>query len=520
MQQYCIYLRKSRADLELEARGEMETLARHKKTLLELAKRMNLPVTQIYEEIESGETIAARPVVQRLLDEVEQGVWSGVLVMEIERLARGDTIDQGIVARAFKLGHTKIITPAKTYDPDNEFDEEYFEFGLFMSRREYKTINRRIQRGRVASAKEGKFIGSTPPYGYKKIRLSSGKGYTLEPDENEAPVVKQIYGMYVDGAGMSVIARHLDSMGIRPRYSNTWHKTSINEILTNPVYIGKLRWLYNKEVKRKINGQICKRRITNNDPIYVDGLHPAIISVEIFEKAQTVRKANTNKTTKSDLTLQNPLSGVVYCRICGRSMSRLGRSKRKGYDSLRCPNRYCTNVSAPIYMVERKLIDTLRNWLSVYKMELDNEDEASKSDILTVWENALKESERELKGVEGQISSTYDLLEQGVYTVEMFTNRNKELSERREKILEQINNVKKQIETENKMRAVRREQIPAMEGLLDGYFQVESAQDRNGILRSLLTRAEYYKEERNTKGNLENYNFEIHVFPRLLSDCE
>ena len=50
------------------------------------------------------------------------------------------------------------------------------------------------------------------------------------------------------------------------------------------------------------------------------------------------------------------------------------------------------------------------------------------------------------------------------------------------------------------MRAVRREQILAMEGLLDGYFQVESAQDRNGILRSILTRAEYYKEERNTKG--------------------
>ena len=47
------------------------------------------------------------------------------------------------------------MTPSKTYDPENEFDEEYFEFGLFMSRREYKTINRRLQRGRAASIKEG-----------------------------------------------------------------------------------------------------------------------------------------------------------------------------------------------------------------------------------------------------------------------------------------------------------------------------------------------------------------------------
>lgn len=59
--------------------------------------------------------------------------------MEIERLARGDTIDQGIVAQTFKYSGTRIITPARDYDPSSEADEEYFEFGLFMSRREYQT---------------------------------------------------------------------------------------------------------------------------------------------------------------------------------------------------------------------------------------------------------------------------------------------------------------------------------------------------------------------------------------------
>ena len=127
--------------MEAEAHGEGETLARHEKLLLEVAKRGNYNVTQIYREVVSGETLAARPVMQQLLSEVEQGVWSGVLVVEVERLARGDTIDQGIVAQAFKYSDTKIITPVKVYDPNNEFDEEYFEFGLFMSRREYKTIN-------------------------------------------------------------------------------------------------------------------------------------------------------------------------------------------------------------------------------------------------------------------------------------------------------------------------------------------------------------------------------------------
>lgn len=83
---YCTYLRKSRADAEAEARGEGETLERHRKILFDLAKRLHLDVTKEYAEIVSGETIASRPVVQELLADVEQGLWNGVLVVEVERL--------------------------------------------------------------------------------------------------------------------------------------------------------------------------------------------------------------------------------------------------------------------------------------------------------------------------------------------------------------------------------------------------------------------------------------------------
>lgn len=101
---------------------------------------------------------------QELLRDVEDGMWAGVLVVEVERLARGNTLDQGIVTNAFTFSNTKIITPVKTYDPNNEFDEEYFEFGLFMSRREYKTIKRRLHNGILASVQEGKFVSGVAPY--------------------------------------------------------------------------------------------------------------------------------------------------------------------------------------------------------------------------------------------------------------------------------------------------------------------------------------------------------------------
>ena len=91
---YCMYLRKSRKDEEAELRGEGETLKRHELILSELAKAKEIHVSQIYRELVSGDTIGSRPVMQRLLSDIESNVWDGVLVMEVERLARGDTIDQ------------------------------------------------------------------------------------------------------------------------------------------------------------------------------------------------------------------------------------------------------------------------------------------------------------------------------------------------------------------------------------------------------------------------------------------
>ena len=115
---YCMYLRKSRKDIEAEKHGEGETLKRHFDTLMSLANRLKIIIREdaIYKEIVSGDTIASRPVMQQLLADIETGKWDGVLVVEVERLARGDTIDQGIVAQTFKYSNTKIITPMKIYN--------------------------------------------------------------------------------------------------------------------------------------------------------------------------------------------------------------------------------------------------------------------------------------------------------------------------------------------------------------------------------------------------------------------
>ena len=304
--QYSLYLRKSRADLEVEERGEGETLARHEKMLIELARRYGFSIGKIYREIVSGESIEARPVVQELLKDVESGRWKGVFVVEVERLARGDTMDQGRVAKSFKFSNTKIITPIKIYDPNDEFDEEYFEFGLFMSRREYKTINRRLQRGRVSSVKEGKYVGSVAPFGYDRVKLVKDKGYTLAKND-EAPVVEKMFRIYAyNEIAINEVVRRLNLAGYKPIKAKEWTISAVKDILSNPIYIGKIRWDSRKTVKEYRNGKIVNTRPRNENYTLCDGLHEPIIDMETWNIVQEKRSKHMPAVIHNKV-VQNPL---------------------------------------------------------------------------------------------------------------------------------------------------------------------------------------------------------------------
>lgn len=510
MEQYAIYLRKSRADLELEKYGEMETLARHEKTLTELAEKKKFYIAEIYKEVVSGETISARPEVQKLLTDVEGGQYSGVIVMEIERLARGDTIDQGIIAKTFKESSTKIITPSKIYDPDNEFDEEYFEFGLFMSRREYKTINRRIQRGRIASAKEGKAIMSTPPYGYDKVKIKNEKGFTLKPNK-EAKIVKLIYSLYNNGDGANAIAKKLDEMKVRPRKDDKWSKSTITDILKNPVYMGMVRWGYEKEKKKITHGTERTTREKRDEYIYVIGLHPTIITKETFEKAQKRRKQNTHKCTTPGNELKNPLAGLIYCQKCGSLMSRLGCNRKNKYDSIICPNRDCDNVSAPLFLLENAIIKALEEWIG--KLEITAQHK--KDDISGEAEKAIcEELQKTLATTQKQLSQTYDFLELGLYSPDIFKQRNSELQIRKSETEQAIIKIRE----EEKNRNCAISLIPQVKNFFDIYYKIPTAEGKNASLKILLKRAEYIKEKANKKGSGTSENFKVKIYPIIKAD--
>lgn len=512
---YCIYLRKSRKDLEAEQAGQGETLARHERTLLSLARQRNLIIGNIYREIVSGESIAARPVMQKLLKEVESGIWDGVLVMEIERLARGDTIDQGTVQRAFQYSNTYIITPQKTYDPSNEFDEEYFEFGLFMSRREYKTIKRRMQAGRYAAAKEGKWPFNAAPYGYRRVKIQNEKGWTLAFDDSEASVGRMIFSMFTgaDRKGITIIRRYLNQHGIKPRKGNLWTDSSIRGILSNPAYDGKVAIGRRKVVPAIEDGLPVKTRPRADDYAIYEGLHPSLISHAVFSEAQSYLGHGTPKLPES-YGVKNPLAGMIICKECGKRMQRRPATSpdtKNGakYDMLICKSEDCPTVGSPLALVERELIRALEDWVTGYELK----EELPESHVPEL-EQLLENAKQEHDTLEKQKSRLYDLLEQGIYDSETFLTRSRSLQDRLEESQAGIFHLEQQLESERKIQANITGFLPACKDLLSCYWSLDVS-DRNKALKILIDSVEYRKTSRNKKGEAEKASFELTIRPRI-----
>jgi len=520
-----MYLRKSRADREAEARGEGETLSRHEGILTELAAKMNLSVGAVYKELVSGETIAARPKMQQLLIEVMQGKWDSVMVMEVERLARGDTKDQGTVAEAFKFSGTKIITPAKTYDPNNEFDEEYFEFSLFMSRREYKTINRRIQTGRTAAFRDGWYIAGTAPYGYEKVKHKGDKGFVLEIIEEQARIVRLIFDLYTNGEtladgsrkrlGSYQIRDRLNSLHIPSRTGGSWSASSIMDIIQNPTYIGYQRWCWRKVQKTMVDGLIVQNRPKNEDCPKVRGRFEPIITEDIYNMAQKIRKNKPTVHSGAPNSLQNPLSGLVYCSKCHSLMTRQLSNTKANYAILRCPNNQCNNVSSPLYLIEKKIIDGLTDWITEYELEWPEALQKDDTEAMAVLEDNIKTLSASLEKTQQQFSNTFDLLEQGIYDLNTFRERRRILEEKKTSLESELSHMHQEMDLICSREAARRDFIPTIRRITDAYWSTEDIEIRNSMLKEVLDHVDYCKTERTKKGQRDSANFIIHFYPKI-----
>lgn len=368
-----IYLRKSRTDDPLMTVEEV--LQKHEMEIDEYVKREQpdagpIPESNRYRDLGSGETIDSRPRFQELLRRIESPKVKAVLIKEPSRASRGDLEEIGYLVKILRYTNTIVITLTRgAYDLNDERDREDFERELMKSNSYLEYTKKIMQAGTLQSFKMGCYVKSIPPYGYRKISYKEGRRdiHTLEPIPEQAAVVKRIFEMYSQGIGGYTIADTLNKERIPSPKGKRWKRDSLPRMLGNVHYIGKVKMNMRSNVRKIVDGEVVISRPVSDDYLIEEGLHPAIIDQDLWDKVQAIRgKIPRNKNAHN---LTNPLAGLMFCAKCGRAM--VGRTYQKCPPRYLCPDsKYCGNSSAYMDEVLAEIVKVLEEAVEDFEIRI------------------------------------------------------------------------------------------------------------------------------------------------------
>lgn len=423
-----MYLRKSRADNPYETVEEV--LSRHETILQEYAERKygeRIPESQIYREVVSGEKIETRPEMKSVLRRMEAPDVDAVLVVDPQRLSRGDLIDCGTLMQAFKYSYTKIETPMKVFDLWDKFDEKMIRDELMRGREYLEYAKEVMARGRKLSTSEGWYVSSIIPFGYDVDYVMDGKRRrkTLKPNPTESVIVQNIFDWFVnDKLSMYAISDRLNDAGIKTRKDKEFATDAVRGILKNTVYIGKIAIGRRDTKENMVDGKVVKSRPRTEPKKIFEGRHPAIISEEIFNAAQD--RIGTLPKIKRSTEFRNPFCGIARCS-CGRA---LAYNKGRGEVRLICGGRKkCGARSVTLDDFTSKVIKALKETASDFSVQINS---GIDIDIKRHTEE-LNQAKSALKELDVQQERLYSFLESGTYSEETFRKRNAILEDKKEK---------------------------------------------------------------------------------------
>ena len=406
-----LYLRKSQSDdplLTVE-----ETLAKHEQMLDDwigqnLPGLGPVPQKNRYREVVSGETFENRPKFKELLRRIESPQVKAVLCVEPQRLSRGSLKEIGHLVELLRYSNTLVFTKQYNYDLRDTRDRELFEREL-MRGQEYLEYYKRIQQnGRLLSVQAGNYLGTWPPYGFKKVHYKEGKTdcYTLEPIPEEARIVKLIFEMYRDGYGSHKIARTLNQMGVKTQKGSKWSAESLKKMRTNEHYIGKVVWNKRQNTRTIENGEVILSRPINHEYLVFPGKQPAIIDQELWDAVQEIR--DKIPPVKNKAKCVNPFAGLVTCQ-CGYGMS-MRTYKNKDGEERNPPRLLCTNRTecgtASCYVSE--MTDAVVRVLKEAIADFDLQVKASSSDAAELHRQLVAQQEKRLEDLNRLELSQWD----------------------------------------------------------------------------------------------------------------
>ena len=322
-----LYCRLSRDD---GTESESNSIGNQKKLLSQKAKEMGLTDTKYYVDDGYTGTNFNRPGFQQLIDDIEIGLVSAVMVKDLSRLGR-DYVSVGNYTDSYFPEHNvRFIAVNDAIDSD-EGESEIAPFKNILNEMYARDISKKIRSSHRLRGSMGEPL-SQPPYGYMKSPENKKK-WIIDPEA--ATVVKSIFKMCLDGKGNETIARELQesevlipmaywqSKGLNRGGKKTqtnpykWCKTTIQKILSQQEYCGDIINFktYSKSFKNKTRYENSKE----NWAVFKDVNEP-IIDRETFETVQKFISKTKRRTPKKENGEQSIFNGLIYCGDCHSKM--------------------------------------------------------------------------------------------------------------------------------------------------------------------------------------------------------
>ena len=409
--------------------------------LEEWCKKMGYVIYKCYSDRGiSGKNIKDRPALKELLSDAKAGKFDMVISWKINRVSR-KLEDVLKIVNLLEKNNITFKSYSEPFETDTPAGRMQFQMMALIGEFERGTIAQNVKMGMIAKAKSGNWCGGRV-LGYDLVPNNSpeeekkGKN-KLEINEKEAEIVRFIFNEYSKGKGYKAITNKMNKLGYKTKKGNNFSVGSIRDILTNPVYIGEIRYNVRQNWSEK------RRRNINPNPIRVKGKHEAIIDRELWDKVQLILESKKGKPSRI-YDGEYPLTGILRCPKCGAGMviSRTtntladGTKKRIAYYCCgNWKNKGTSVCNSNTIRVDKaneyvfKKIEELVSNEAMIKAVVKNINKERKDKVKPA-KRLLGDIDKELEKLDKRKRKIFEAYEDDILTKEEFQTRKNELNEK------------------------------------------------------------------------------------------
>lgn len=313
-----------RVSTEDQARGDSPE--HHELRARGYAESKGWNVKDVYHlEAVSGKSVMGHPECERMLEAVRSGTITGLIFSKIARLAR-NTKELLEFADIFQENNCAMVSLQESIDTTSAVGRLFYTLIAAMAQWEREEIGERIAASVPIRAKLGKSLGGLPPLGYHWV---NGK---LIPNPQTAPILKEIYNLFLEHKRLKTVARMLNESGYRTNQGKQFSDMTVKIILQNPVSKGLRRANY--QTKKNTNGKYCIKK-PESDWIYTE-VEPVVSEVVWNQCNDFLRERSIKNSPKTSKKTNFLFAGFLYCH-CGEKMYAIKSSHK--YICQKCRNK-------------------------------------------------------------------------------------------------------------------------------------------------------------------------------------